>query len=66
MPKTYPQRIFKCKQLSIVGLKVKRAPEQAQASYTVQHGQINQWVQRINDYIGKSSVNIQFSIEGYI
>ena len=31
MPKTYPQRIFKCKQLSIVGLKVKCAPAQAQA-----------------------------------
>ena len=26
MPKTYPQRIFKCKQLSIVGLKVKCVP----------------------------------------
>ena len=65
MPKTYPQRIFKCKQLSIVGRKVKCAPEQAQASYAVQHGQINQWLQQINrDYIGKSSVNIQFSIEG--
>ena len=33
MSKTYPQRIFKCKQLSIVGLKVKCAPEQAQATY---------------------------------
>ena len=48
MPKTYPQRIFKCKQLSIVGLKVKCAPEQAHASYAVQHGQINQWLQQIN------------------
>ena len=37
MPKTYPQRIFKCKQLSIVGFKVKCAPEQAQASYAAQH-----------------------------
>ena len=27
MPKTYSQRIFKCRQLSIVGLKVKCAPE---------------------------------------
>ena len=42
MPKTYSQRIFKCKQLSIVGLNVMCAPEQAQASYAVQHGQINQ------------------------
>ena len=32
MPQTYPQRIFKCKQLSIVGLKVKCATEQAQAA----------------------------------
>ena len=46
MLKTYPQRILKCKQLSIVGLKVKCAPEQAQASYAVQHGQINQWLQQ--------------------
>ena len=36
MPKTYPQRIFKCKQLSIVGLN-KCASEQAKASYAVQH-----------------------------
>ena len=35
MPKTNPQRIFKYKQLSIVGLKVKCAQEQA--SYEVQH-----------------------------
>ena len=48
MPKTYPQLIFECKQVSIVGLKVKCAPEQAQASYAVQHGQINQWLQQIN------------------
>ena len=49
MPKTYPQRIFKCKQLlSIVGLKVKCPPEQVQASYAVQQGQINQWLQQIN------------------
>ena len=32
MPKTYPQRIFMCKQLSIIGHKIKYAPEQAQAS----------------------------------
>ena len=37
MSKTYPQCIFKCKQVSIVGLKVKCAPEQEQASYAVQH-----------------------------
>ena len=37
MPKTYPQRNFKCKQLSIVGLKVKCAPKQAQAGYVVHH-----------------------------
>ena len=44
MPKTYPQQIFKCKQLSIIGEKVKCAPEQEQASYAVQHWQINQWL----------------------
>ena len=34
MPQTYPQRIFKCKQLSIVGLKVKCAQEQGADSQT--------------------------------
>ena len=48
MHKTYPQPIFKCKQLSIAGHKVKYAPDQPQASYAVQHGQINQWLQQIN------------------
>ena len=34
--KTHPQRIFKFKQPSIVGLKVKCALEQVQASYALQ------------------------------